>query len=170
MKNIDIEVWKDIKGYEGQYQVSNLGNVRSLNYNHTGQIRLLKQVPTKTGYLRVNLGSNKINRSVHRLVAEAFLPNPNNLPCINHKDCNPQNNIVDNIEWCTVTYNYFFADRVKKVAKANSKSVKQMDLNGNIIKIWPSLAEAGRNGFSVGNIWSCCIGKRKTTGGYQWSY
>lgn len=167
---MEEEIWKDIKGYEGLYQVSNLGNVRSMNYNHTGQIKLLKQVPDKNGYLRVTLSPPKINKQVHRLVAEAFLPNPNNYPVVNHKDCNPANNNVNNIEYCTVAYNNSYADRLDKIAKANSKSVKQMDLNGDIIKIWPSLAEAGRNGFHFKNISQCCLGKRKTTGGYQWSY
>ena len=170
--HMEKELWKPIKGYEGLYEVSNLGNVRSLNYNHTGKMQLLKQVPNKKGYLRVTLSPPKINKQVHRLVAEAFLSNPDNLPCINHKDCNPANNNVNNIEYCTVAYNNRYDNAYQKRAKPQEKPVKQMDLNGNIIKIWSSASEAGRSKkeFNQSNISACCLGKRKTTGGYQWSY
>jgi len=96
------EIWKDIEGYEGLYQVSNLGNVKSIKNN------IIKK-PSKLpkGYLQICLNKNgKLKYiSIHRLVAQAFIPNPNNLPCVNHKDCNPQNNNINNLEWCTYKEN-----------------------------------------------------------------
>ena len=109
------EIWKDIPEYEGLYQVSNLGNVRSLNYNRTGEIKLLKQ-GNVNGYKVVILykDGKKKNYLVHRLVAIAFLPNPNNLPIINHKDENPSNNNVNNLEWCTQAYNTNYGEGIKR--------------------------------------------------------
>ena len=109
------EIWKDIKNFEGLYQVSNLGNVRSLDrisVNSYGMPRKLKGHPMKLhlnvyGYLDVglsNCGAGNIFK-VHRLVAEAFIPNPNNLRMVNHKDENKTNNCVDNLEWCNNQYN-----------------------------------------------------------------
>lgn len=101
------EVWKDIQGYDGKYSISNFGNVRS---NHYGKKRILKPMRNAgiyNGYLTVTLYNNSVGKKVkiHRLVAEAFLPNPNNLPVINHKDEDKTNNKVDNLEWCTKLYN-----------------------------------------------------------------
>ena len=105
------EIWKDIIGYEGLYQVSSYGRVRSLDRydsrNCFRKKRILKLCANRLGYLKVGLWSNgKVKHHlVHRLVAEAFIPNPNNLPIINHIDENPSNNNVDNLEWCTAKYN-----------------------------------------------------------------
>jgi hypothetical protein len=112
------EIWKDVKNYEGCYQVSNLGRVRSLtrkvktfNGVRTSKGQILKPLKTNTGYYRVDLKQNQKNKyiSIHRLVAETFIPNPNNYPIINHKDNNPQNNCIDNLEWCTQSYNVKYA-------------------------------------------------------------
>lgn len=96
-----MEIWRDIKGYENLYQVSNLGNVRSLKTNKNLYYSKSRR------YLRVGLFKDKKRScfSIHRLVAEAFIPNPNNYPCVNHKDCNGNNNKVDNLEWCTYKQN-----------------------------------------------------------------
>ena len=115
----NLEIWKDIEGYEGLYQVSNFGRVRSLDRyveyigtNQTHKKMNMKQfkkgkilVPMlhKNGYLFIALP--KKQKSIHRLVAEAFIPNPNNLPQVNHKDCNKQNNNFKNLEWCNQSYN-----------------------------------------------------------------
>jgi len=121
------EVWKDIKNYEGIYQVSNLGRVYNCRYN-----RFLS-TPTnrKKKYVDVVLNKNGIAKSykVHRLVAEAFIPNPNNLPFVNHKDENPSNNCVDNLEWCTNEYNLNYGNAHKKQALSRSVLTKQQILD-----------------------------------------
>lgn len=121
------EIWKDIEGYKGLYQVSNTGQVRSLNYLHTGEVKPLKQDTNKKGYKLVSLSKNgkKKKYLVHRLVAIAFIPNPNDLPIINHKDENPSNNNVNNLEWCTSEYNNNYGTRTKRASeskKGNSLS------------------------------------------------
>ena len=117
-----MEEWKDIKNYEGLYQISSLGRVKSLPKERNNGINneiILKQCTDKKGYKRVNLYKNKKSTRVlvHRLVAEAFLNNPNNYPLINHKDENPNNNKVENLEWCTYKYNNNYGNRAKKFSK-----------------------------------------------------
>lgn len=104
---IEIEIWKDIEGYEGLYQVSNFGNVKSLNYNRSGKEKILKPQKNKNKYLHISLCKNKNQKTftIHRLVALAFIPNLHNYPCVNHIDENKENNHVDNLEWCTHEYN-----------------------------------------------------------------
>ena len=122
------EIWKDIENFEGLYQVSNLGNDRSLDriknqfngYYYSNRIykgKILKPAISKNGYLRVLLQANGIKKNccIHRLVAETFIPNIDNLPIINHKDENKLNNQVDNLEWCTQSYNINYGNRNKKV-------------------------------------------------------
>lgn len=119
------EIWKDIIGYEGKYQVSNLGNVRSLNYlNQKGFVKILKQSKHNKNsagiyYKMVTLCSNgkEQMKSVHRLVAEAFIENPENLPFINHKDENPSNNHISNLEWCTNKYNCNYGTKKERLSK-----------------------------------------------------
>ena len=104
---MNSEVWKDIKGYKNLYQVSNLGNIKTLDYNHTKREKLLKPILQKDGYLGVNLmknGKRKRHR-IHRLVAETFLSNKNNFPIINHKNGIKTDNKANNLEWCTSKYN-----------------------------------------------------------------
>lgn len=104
---MEKEIWKDVPGYEGLYQVSSIGNVRSLNYRGLGKVATLKPAPDKKGYLHVNLSKDGKNTTcqIHRLVAVAFIPNPDELPVVNHKDWNVANNQVGNLEWCTARYN-----------------------------------------------------------------
>ena len=113
------EEWKDIKGYEGKYQVSNLGRIKSLNYNHTKKEKILDIKPRKDGYMYVGLFKNGKRKSfkVHRLVAEVFIENPNKYPVINHKDENKSNNCISNLEWCTHKYNVNYGTRAQKFSE-----------------------------------------------------
>lgn len=168
---MENEIWKDIKGYEGLYQVSNMGQVKSLP-RYTTKGKILVSVKDKDGYLRVCLSKDNRHKSyyVHRLVAEAFIPNPDNLPEINHKDCNPGNDKIENLEYCDRSYNVNYSNRNKIVSDRLSKPVIQMTLDGVIIAIWPSIKQAAKNGFDASNICNCCIGKRKTHAGFIWRY
>ena len=122
------ESWKDIEGYEGIYQVSNKGNVKSLvDNNGLSREKVLKHLKDRNGYLRVILYKNKTSKHlfVHRLVAKAFIENTNNFPCINHIDECKTNNVVTNLEWCTHKQNTNFGTRNKRIAESLSKQVYQ---------------------------------------------
>lgn len=175
-----MEIWKDIKGYEGLYQVSNLGNVRSVKRNCNQRYglrevkeRILKTGKTKKGYLIVVLSKEQTTKShaVHTLVANAFIPNVNNYPQINHIDENKENNNVNNLEWCTNKYNCNYGTRTIRQKQKVSKPVLQYDLKGNFIKKWGSISEAAKNlKMCITCISYNCNGKRKTAGGYIWKY
>lgn len=115
------QVWRDVKEYEGKYQVSNTGKVRSLNYRQIGKTQVLKSATTQDGYLFVRLCKNGKAKTcrVNRLVAAAFIPNPNNLPEVNHRNEQKQDNRSSNLEWCTREYNNNYGTRVERAAKAN---------------------------------------------------
>lgn len=116
------ETWKPIKNYEGLYEVSNKGQVRSLNYKRTGEIKILKLRVNKYGYLQVHLSKNGKHyaKSIHRLVAQTFIPNPNNYSQVNHKDEKRDNNNVENLEWCNCKYNNNYGNRNKKISESIS--------------------------------------------------
>lgn len=165
------EIWKPIKDFE-YYFISNFGRVKSTKF---GKERILKLTKDKDGYSIVNLYKNNKSKTfkVHRLVAEAFLPNPYNLPQVNHKDENPQNNIASNLEWCTASYNNNYGTRNKRIGKSNtngkrSKPVIQYTLDGKFVREWESYRECKRNGFN--HVSECCRGKLKSCGGFIWRY
>ena len=182
------EEWKDIQGYEGLYQVSNQGRVRSLGMRfirsnlkpYTRPPRFLKYHASKCGYLCVELCNHGYTKRyvVHRLVALAFIPNPNNLPEVNHKDEDKTNNCVGNLEWCTHKYNSTYgsrADRIKNtlMKTGRSKAVLMCDISGNVIRKFGSISEACREmKISSGSVVECCKGTRyrKTVKGYVWKY
>ena len=158
-----MEVWKDIRDYEGLYQVSNLGNVRNRQ-------RVIKP-SMKNGYLFVVLSNHnhKENCYVHRLVAKTFIPNPERLKFVNHKDENKLNNNFSNLEWCTQEYNNAYGTRKAREVLTKSKAVMQM-VGGVCIRLWSSTKEAERAGFRSGCISLCCNGKRSTHQGYEWRW
>lgn len=167
------EIWKNIDGYEGLYQVSNLGNVKSLNYNKTGKERILKPGTDKCGYRLVGLFKNGKLKffTIHRLVANSFLENPDHKPEVNHKDEDKTNNCVENLEWMTRKENNNYGTRTERVSRSLSKLVLQFTKNGEFIRKWQSTRQIERElGFSIGNISGCCKGKRKSAYGYIWTY
>lgn len=160
-----MELWKDIDEFEGKYQISNLGNVMSLNYRNSKKPGLLQQYDDKDGYKTVQLflnGQMKVKK-VHRLVGIAFLSNPDNLPEINHKDENKANNCVDNLEWCDRAYNNCYGNRINKT----KKPVLCVELN----TIYSSQQEAA-NALSIsqGSISKCCAHPTRRAGGYHWRF
>lgn len=161
------EIWKDVVGYEGLYKVSNLGNVYS-NYVH----RNLKQGNHKDGYKFVILNRNGKSKymSVHRLVATAFIPNPDDLPEINHKDETPYNNNVENLEWCDYSYNATYNDAHLKRGLQLGIPVYAYDRNGNLVYSFLSSREAERElKINSGNIIECCKNIGRTCRGFVWS-
>lgn len=173
------EKWKDIQGYEGLYQVSNFGRVKSLERykkNNLGSKSLisetiLKQSISNKGYCRIHLckDAHKKAFSVHRLVADAFVPNPNNLTDVNHKDENKKNNRADNLEWCDCKYNINYGTHNKRISLTKGCAVQAFDKNGQLVMEFHSMCEAERQtGISQQNISNCISGKRKTAGGYVW--
>ena len=174
------ETWKAIAGYEGLYEVSDLGRVKSLNYNHTGKENILKPFNNSKGYLRVRLCKNGHENAiaVHRLVACAFLPNPNNLETINHKDEVKTNNTVGNLEWMSRKDNINYGTRNKRASEKNinnfgvSKAVQMIDKQtGELLATFPSIRGAEMvTGISRYGICLCCRAKQKSAGGFLWRY
>lgn len=179
------ECWKPIKGYEGLYEVSNMGRVRSLdrfvkarnNKKRLVRGKMLLFGDNGHGYKIVNLSKENITNLcyIHRLVAETFIPNPDNLPQVNHKDENIANNKHSNLEWCTPKYNANYGsrnerNRLEKIENYGKK-VAQYDLEGNFIKSYPSLSKVEEeNGFCPIAISNCCKGRRQTSYGYKWRF
>lgn len=193
------EVWKDVVGYEGYYEVSNLGRVRSLGHDawHKGKI-LKPSFDGKRNYLFVGLHKNgkATQRNVHRLVAETFIQNPDNLPCVNHINEVKADNRAINLEWCTVEYNSNYGNakknmidsrrknndqeeinrKIKETKRKNGslsceKPVAQYTMNGTLVSTYDSATDAERKtGISRGGIQRCCIGRYLQAKGFIWKY
>lgn len=178
------EIWKDITGYEGLYQVSNLGNVMSLNWNHTNTGRLIKPF-NNGGYPRVTFRVNGTSKNflVHRLVADAFLPNEQGKETVNHIDGDKRNNCISNLEWATRGEQTAHAiktglrpynvpcKRRKGEESPKSKPIAQFTKHGNLVKEWPCSSTASEElGFDMKCIRSCASGHKKTYRGYIWRY
>lgn len=179
-----VEVWRPIAGWEGLYEVSNFGRVRSLDryqlrstprtrdfYQHY-RGRILKHNINNKGYHIVQLQLHKKGEHclVSRLVAEAFVPNPDNLPVVNHKDQNPDNNCADNLEWCTIQYNVTYNNAAfLRAEKFIIFPVEQLKLDGQHVAYFNSMAEAERlGGWDHSNIRRVISGKQKQYKGYLW--
>ena len=180
MDNLEKEIWKDIKGFEGLYQVSNIGRVKSLERFRKGENdclvllkeRILKQQISR-GYYRVQLCKNSIQKwyQVHRLVYEAFNGSITEGLQVNHINEIKTDNRLSNLNLMTCKENINYGTGIERRAKSKSKSVLQFDLNDNFIKEYPSAMQVEReNGFGHQNISKCCKGKYKTAYGYNWKY
>ena len=177
------EIWKPIPNFEELYEISNLGNVKSLNYRRTKKEHILKKSISLDGYYVVNLHKNKYikNYKVHRLIAEAFIENPNNYPCINHIDGNKLNNSIDNLEWCTYGHNEKEAYRLglrkgrlkNKFGKnyPNKLNIIGMYKNGILLEKFYGTGEIKRKyNYCPVSILDCCKGKYKKAYGYEWKF
>lgn len=167
-----IESWKAIDGFPN-YMISNIGSVRNIK---TG--RILVPIKNKEGYLSIKLcnkGHQKGFR-INRLVAQYFIPNPDNLPVVNHINEIKTDNRVENLEWCTDAYNSNYGTRTERMKRFGiehhkSKSVFQFSKDGEFIKKWNCISDIQREiGINVANISKCCYGRAKTAGGYKWSF
>lgn len=175
-----MEEWRDIEGYQGLYQVSNMGRVKSLErtvWNNGGYYkipeRIMKPQMHRNGYLSVNLWREGIvkNYLVHRLVATAFIPNPQGYKEVNHINEDKTDNRVCNLEFCSRSYNLTYNDRAKKIAEKNSKPIYGINKVSGLIVEFPSAREAGRTlGINNANINSCLKGRYKSSGGFYWFY
>ena len=174
-----METWRDVSGFEGKYLVSSQGRIISLNYLNTKQPRFLKTFKHHSGYIMVNLGENG-RKSVHQLVANAFINNPENKKYVNHIDGNKINNCVENLEWVTSKENMQHAIRTglrdphnnnHPFGKNNStsKPVLQFSITGQFIRRWDCMSDAAREfGCRPGQISNCACGRRKSVCGYIW--
>jgi len=188
---MEEEIWKDVKGYEGLYQVSNLGNIKSLSRITIGKkygVHKLKEKimkPQKCGkYYQIHLRKNNNGKMfyIHRLVGQAFIENSKKLLDINHIDGNTENNNLSNLEWCNRSYNIKHSYEVLKrkaslkglieYREKQKKKINQYDLQGNFIRTWNCISDAEKflNIKSIGKICECCKNKRKSAFGYKWQY
>lgn len=172
------EKWKPIKGYEGLYEVSTLGNVRSLSRTITRGDKIIKRIKekilkpgiTNKGYKYVNLLRNGVAKSatIHRLVALAFIPNESQSPCIDHINGDKKDNRLSNLRWCTYKENQNFT---LAISHRKTTPIRQLTEDGSTIKIFDSISAAEKETtVSHSNICACCQGKRKFAGGYRWEY
>lgn len=185
LPSLNQEEWRDIKKYKGLYQVSNMGNVRSLDrlveqknkfgrlQQHLYKGRQLKKQIQRNGYEVVNLykGKKMVKELVHRLVAETFLERESGSNYVNHRDGNRANNKLNNLEWCTQSNNLYYAYAYGNKIAPHMKKIHQIDLNGKVLNVFESIQQAERKtGIKASNISKCCRNLRAKAGGFKWEY
>ena len=171
-----MEVWKPIPGFDGHYEASNHGRIKavsrivkdSLGRERPLAEKILSPFILNSGYQGITV-KNK-NYLVHRLVASAFIPNPENKSQVNHKDENKLNNCVENLEWMTREENEHYGTAIQRRVEKQGRKVYQYTLDGQLVKVWSSTMECKRQGFNRTAIWFCCTGKHSQHKGYRWSY
>ena len=178
----EAEMWKQIPKLDGTYFVSTLGNVKRVEHirvnsrgiPHHIKEKAIRQGNDKDGYKQVCLHTSdgqQHQRKIHRLVAEAFIPNPNDFPCVNHKDECKTNNRAENLEWCTRAYNINYGTAKQRIAKSLARPIAQFSKSGKLIAKFESAKEAQREfGYADWYIGSCCKGKVRQAYGYVWKY
>lgn len=160
--------WYDVPNYEGIYKINKNGQVKKVSNN-----KLMSLCTDRNGYKFYHLTSSSGKRRTelqHRLIAKVFLPNPDNFPMINHKDEKPSNNNIDNLEWCTHTYNMNYGGKIAKTIEKNSKKVYCYFIDGSLDKIYKSTQETSKDGYEPKHVSDCALGKRKTHKKRIWSY
>ena len=175
-----VEVWRPVRDFEGLYEVSNLARVRSVSRwvqagttKRLAKSTILKSHPLPSGYLTVTLKDKGRTATVtiHRLVAEAFVPNPNNLQDVNHKDEEKTNNLPSNLEWCDRKYNINYGTGKYRKTENYRKPIEQLTLDGKHVAYFESARQAARvTDYKQSRLWEALSGKRKTAYGYQWRY
>lgn len=177
-----MEEWKPVRGFEEYYEVSNWGKIRSLDRTivfKDGRKRkfygkiLTISAQNNSGYNTVGLHIKGKSKTflLHRIVAEAFVPNPLGLDEVNHKDENKRNNTASNLEWCTHAENVNHGNEIERGADKQRRSFRQLDLNGNLIRVWKGFKQMQREtGFQRKSVYDCCVGKRGSYKGYKWEY
>lgn len=177
-----MEVWKPVRGYEEYYEVSNLGRIKSV-YRLTvfkdgrkrrfyGKILATRSV-NNSGYLTVGLHDSGKTKTflVHRIVAEAFVSNPYGRDEVNHIDQDKLNNSASNLEWCTHKENTNHGDEIERGARKQRRSFYQLDMDGNLIKVWHGFKQMQREtGYQRASVYRCCVGQRESYKGYKWKY
>lgn len=172
------EQWKEIPEFNGAYQISSYGRLKSVErtVKHPQgscvlKEKILSEVVNKRGYIEYQIthNGNHYSRKAHRLVAEAFIPNVNNLPQVNHIDAVKTNNHVENLEWCDNQHNILHA--YEHGLNRRVHKIEQLDIDGKVVHVWQSSGEACRlAGYNRANIHAACKGKLKTYKGYIWRY
>ena len=174
---MEEEIWKPVVGYEGLYEVSNLGRMKRLareyvdvKNNRVGHLKekIIPQHPQIKGYLTVFIMGKQY--LAHRLVAEAFIPNPDNLPMVNHKDEDKTNNRADNLEWCTNRYNINYGSCRSKISESHKRGpIYQYSLDGKLVAVFDSIKSASiATGYNTTGIGKCVHGVFKQSNGYVW--
>lgn len=190
-----MEKWRDIPGFEGFYQINNYGVVKSLDRFQVEQrlgtpyVRHYKGTVIKQFqrgeylFVRLLINGKATNHNIHRLLMETFIPNPNNYPCVNHKDQDKHNNFIyinddgsvneelSNLEWCSWKYNSNYGDAVERARVQKYKPIIQYTKDGEFVREWDSCWSAGKElGLNPQNLRSCCRGERKNSHGFRWEY